>query len=76
MRGMIEYLIKSLVDNPEHVLITETAGEDCTAFEVRVAASDTGKVIGRGGRIASAIRQVAKAAAMKEKRKIYVDIIG
>jgi len=77
MRSMIEYLVKSLVDDPDHVLITETACDGgSTAFEVRVAADDIGKVIGRGGRIASAIRQVVKAAAMKEKQKIYVDIIG
>jgi len=68
--------VKELVDEPEQVVITEVPQEDATTFEVRVAPGDLGKVIGKQGRIANALRTVAKAAAMKHKRKIYVEIIA
>ncbi len=76
MQQLIEYLVKELVDEPEQVVITEVPQEDATTYEVRVAPNDLGKVIGKQGRIANALRTVAKAAAMKHKRKIYVEIIA
>ena len=76
MKSMIEYLVKALVDEPEQVSITEQPGEESTTYEVHVAPSDLGKVIGKQGRIANALRTVAKAVAMKDKKKIYVEIVA
>lgn len=76
MKQMIEYLVKELVDDPEQVNISEVPGEEATTYEVRVAPEDLGKVIGKQGRIANALRTVAKAAAMKHKRKVYVEIVA
>jgi len=76
LENLIEYLVKALVDEPEHVNITEVAQEEATTYEVRVAPGDLGKVIGKQGRIANALRTVTKAAAMKDKRKVYVEIIA
>ncbi|GDX40188.1 UPF0109 protein [Armatimonadota bacterium] len=76
VQQLIEYLVKELVDEPDLVTITEVSQEEATTYEVRVAPNDLGKVIGKQGRIANALRTVAKAAAMKHKRKIYVEIIA
>ncbi len=76
MTHFIETLVKALVDEPEQVNITERTQEEATTYEVRVAPNDLGKVIGKQGRIANALRTVAKAAAMKNKRKVYVEIIA
>lgn len=76
MQNLIEYLVKSLVDEPNEVSITEIPQEDSTTYEVRVAPNDLGKVIGKQGRIANALRTVVKSAAMKEKKKVYVEIIA
>lgn len=76
MQQLIEYLVKELVDEPDHVVITEVPQDEATTYEVRVAPNDLGKVIGKQGRIANALRTVAKAAAMKHKRKVYVEIIA
>lgn len=76
MKQLIEYLVKALVDEPEQVDINEVPGEESTTYEVRVAPDDLGKVIGKQGRIANALRTVAKAAAMKEKKKVYVEIVA
>jgi predicted RNA-binding protein YlqC (UPF0109 family) len=73
---MIEYLVKELVDEPDQVDISEVPGDEATTYEVRVAPDDLGKVIGKQGRIANALRTVAKAAAMKHKRKVYVEIVA
>jgi len=76
IKALIEYLVQNLVDEPEHVSVTEVPGEEATTFEVRVAANDLGKVIGKQGRIANALRTVAKASAMKNKNKVYVEIVA
>ena len=76
MKQLIEYLVKELVDDPEQVSISEVPGDEATTYEVRVAPDDLGKVIGKQGRIANALRTVAKAAAMKHKRKVYVEIVA
>lgn len=77
MKAVLEAIAKSLVDYPEQVSVTEVAGEDAdvVTLELRVAESDMGKVIGKQGRIAKAIRTVVKAAASKENKKAVVDII-
>lgn len=75
MKDLIEYLVKALVDDPDQVNISEVAGEEATTYEIRVAASDLGKVIGKQGKIANALRIIAKAAAMKEKKRVYLEII-
>jgi hypothetical protein len=76
LKQLIEYLVKALVDEPDQVDISEVPGEEATTYEVRVAPDDLGKVIGKQGRIANALRTVAKAAAMKDKKKIYVEIVA
>ncbi len=76
LQNLIEYLVKSLVDEPEQVSITEVPQEEATTYEVRVAPGDLGKVIGKQGRIANALRTVVKSVAMKDKRKVYVEIIA
>jgi len=74
--SLVEYLVKALVDEPDQVNITEVAADEATTYEVRVAPGDLGKVIGKQGRIANALRTLTKAAAMKNKRKVYVEIIA
>ncbi|RGZ01524.1 KH domain-containing protein [Clostridium sp. AM58-1XD] len=74
MKELVEVIARALVDNPDEVVVTETEKEDATVIELKVAASDMGKVIGKQGRIAKAIRSVVKAAASKEEKKVIVDI--
>ena len=76
LKNLIEYLVKELVDDPDQVNINEVPGDEATTYEVRVAPEDLGKVIGKQGRIANALRTVAKAAAMKQKKKVYVEIVA
>ena len=76
MHNLIEYLVKALVDEPDQVSITEVPQEEATTYEVRVAPGDLGKVIGKQGRIANALRTVVKSVAMKDKKKVYVEIIA
>ena len=75
MKELLEVIAKSLVDNPEEVVVTETSNERSILLELRVAQSDMGKVIGKQGRLAKAIRSVVKAAASKEDRKVIVEIM-
>lgn len=75
MKELLEVIAKSLVDNPEEVIVTETSNERSILLELKVAQSDMGKVIGKQGRIAKAIRSVVKAAASKEERKVIVEIM-
>ena len=74
MKELVEVITKALVDNPDEVVVTEKQEEKATVVEVHVAESDMGKVIGKQGRIAKAIRAVVKAAAAKQARKVMVDI--
>ena len=76
MKALIEYLVKELVDEADQVIVTEVPGDEATTYEVHVAPGDLGKVIGKQGRIANSLRTLAKAVAMKEKRKIYVEIVA
>ncbi|MBQ1312068.1 MAG: KH domain-containing protein [Blautia sp.] len=75
MKGLVEVIAKSLVDNPDEVVVTETETEDSVVIELKVGPSDMGKVIGRQGRIAKAIRTVVKAASSKSEKKVIVDIM-
>lgn len=74
MKALVEVITRALVDNPENVVVTERTEGKTIVIEVRVADSDMGKVIGKQGRIAKAIRSVVKAAAAKEDKKVIVDI--
>lgn len=74
MRELVEVIAKALVDNPDEVVVTEKEEGKTLVLEVKVAESDMGKVIGKQGRIAKAIRSVVKAAAAKEDKKVIVDI--
>ncbi len=76
MKETLEVIIKNLVDEPENVAINEVEGEKSVIYEVKVAGSDMGKVIGRQGRIASSIRTLMKAIATKEDKKITIEFIG
>ena len=76
MKELVEVIVKALVDDPESVVVTEKEEGRTTIVEVKVAGSDMGKVIGKQGRIAKAIRAVVKAAASKEDKKVVVDIAG
>ena len=75
MKELVEVIAKSLVDYPDQVVVTETENEKAIVLELRVAQSDIGKVIGKQGRIAKAIRSVVKAAASKEEKKVIVEIM-
>jgi len=75
VKDLIEYIVKALVDKPDEVNVTETEGEFVTIIEVKVADEDAGKVIGREGRIANALRTLAKAAGAKDKKRVTVEIL-
>ena len=75
MKELVEVIAKALVDDPESVVVNEREEKKTTVLEVRVAESDMGKVIGKQGRIAKAIRAVVKAAASKEDKKVIVEIM-
>jgi predicted RNA-binding protein YlqC (UPF0109 family) len=75
MKELVEVIAKSLVDNPEEVVVSEKEDTKSIVVELRVAPSDMGKVIGKQGRIAKAIRAVVKAAASKIDKKVIVDIV-
>lgn len=74
MRELVEAIAKSLVDHPDEVIVTEEERDDTLVLELKVNIDDMGKVIGKQGRIAKAIRTVVKAAASKEDKKVIVDI--
>ena len=75
MKELVEVIAKSLVDHPDEVIVTQTEETDEIRVELQVAPSDMGKVIGRQGRIAKAIRTVVKAASTRIDKKVSVDII-
>lgn len=76
MKELVEIIAKSLVDNPENVQVTEVNGEQSLILELKVDPEDMGKVIGKQGRIAKAIRTVVKAAAIKENKRVIVEILN
>ena len=75
MKEVVELIAKALVEHPEEVSVTEIEGENSVTLELRVADGDMGKVIGKQGKIAKAIRTVVKAAASMENMHVTVDIV-
>ena len=76
MKELIELLVKTLVDQPEEVDVREIDSDRTVTYEVSVAPADIGKVIGKQGRIANALRTVVKAAATKEDKRAYLEIVS
>ncbi len=75
MENLVEYIVKQLVNEKEQVNVTRVERDDAVVIEVRVAQEDMGKIIGKQGKIARAIRTVVKAASSKEEKRVIVDII-
>lgn len=75
MKELLEYIVKSLVDSPDNVQIDEIAGEKTIIYELRVGEGDLGKVIGKEGRMAKAIRTILTAASMKKGKRAQLEII-
>ena len=76
MRELVELMVKSLVDDPDQAQVNEVTGESIVVYEISVAESDLGKVIGKGGRIANAMRTIVKAAGSKVDKKATVEILS
>jgi predicted RNA-binding protein YlqC (UPF0109 family) len=75
MTELLEFLVKSLVEDPAAVVVEELEEEGDLVYEITVAEDDLGRVIGKGGRVANAIRTIAKAAAVRLDRRVIVDIL-
>ena len=75
MKELVEFMAKSLVDNPDAVIVDEVNGEQSIVLKLTVAPEDMGKIIGKQGRIAKAIRTVIKAVAVKQNKRVIVEII-
>ncbi|HKA66923.1 MAG TPA: KH domain-containing protein [Solirubrobacterales bacterium] len=75
MTELIEFLVRALVEDPEAVVVEELEEDGDLVYEVTVAEDDLGRVIGKGGRVANAIRTIAKAAAVRIDRRVIVDIL-
>lgn len=75
MKELVEVLAKALVDHPDEVVVTETEKDNATVVGLRVSPTDMGKVIGKQGRIAKAIRSLVKAAASRDDKKVIVEIV-
>jgi predicted RNA-binding protein YlqC (UPF0109 family) len=75
LKELIEHIVQALVDHPEQVAISEVGGKQSTVFEIKVAKEDIGKIIGKQGRTAQAIRTILNAASGKAKKRTIVEII-
>jgi predicted RNA-binding protein YlqC (UPF0109 family) len=75
MKDLLIYIAQNLVDNPDDVTVTEKQTDSETVFELRVAPSDMGKIIGRQGKVAKEIRALMRAVAMKQGKRISIDIV-
>lgn len=75
MTELLQFLVKALVEEPEAVVVEELEEDDALVYEISVAEGDLGRVIGKSGRVANAIRTVAKAAAVRMDRRVIVDIL-
>lgn len=75
MKNILEVIIKNLVENTDEVTITEKVEEKSICYEVKVAKNDMGKVIGKQGKMAKAIRSIVKAIAVKEHKKVNVEFV-
>ena len=75
MAELLEWLVRRLVDNPEAVRVEEVEREDATVLQLYVAVEDRGKVIGRAGRIARALRTIVRASAARSRRRVVLEIV-
>jgi predicted RNA-binding protein YlqC (UPF0109 family) len=75
MKELIEYMAKALVDDPEQVHVEEIEGTSATIYELRVGAEDMGRVIGKQGRVANAMRTLLRAAAARQGRRVTLEIV-
>ncbi len=75
MKELVEIIAKALVNNPDEVIVTESMDDDVIILELKVSQEDMGKVIGKQGRVAKAIRTVVKAASVKHNKKVVVKIV-
>ncbi len=75
MQDLLEFLTKALVEHPDEVVVEELEEDGDLVYEISVAEDDLGRVIGKGGRVANAIRSLAKAAAVRIDRRVIVDIL-
>ena len=75
MKELVQYLVKSLVNNPDAVEVKETEGETASVLELKVAKEDLGRIIGRQGRTAKSIRTILNAAASRTNRKVVLEIV-
>ncbi len=75
MKELVEYMAKSLVDDPSQVRVDEIAGSHSVIFELHVAPEDMGRVIGKGGRVANAMRTLLRVAATKEGKRVTLEIV-
>ncbi len=75
MTELLEFLVRALVEDPEAVVVEELEEDGDLVYEITVADGDLGRVIGKGGRVANAIRTIAKAAAVRIDRRVVVDIL-
>lgn len=74
MKEFVEYMAKSLVDQPEKVYVNEIRSSQAIVFELHVAPDDVGRVIGKGGRVANAMRTLLKVAALREGKRVSLEI--
>ena len=75
LRDLVEYIARALVDHPEAVEVTQTSGHSVVVVELRVAPDDMGRVIGKSGRVANAIRALLRVAAARDGRRITLEIL-
>ena len=75
MTELLQFLVRALVEEPEAVVVEELEEDGDLVYEISVAEADLGRVIGKGGRVANAIRTIAKAAAVRIERRVIVDIL-
>lgn len=74
MKALLEYMVRGLVDHPDEVQIKERVGRYTVTYELQVASGDVGKVIGRSGRVAKALRDVMSIAAARQHKRVHLDI--
>jgi predicted RNA-binding protein YlqC (UPF0109 family) len=76
MQGLIEYIVRSLVDDPSQVRVAKIEGSNTVIFELRVAPEDMGRVIGKGGRVANAMRTLLRVVAARQGQRATLEIVS
>jgi uncharacterized protein len=74
-KELVEYIVKSLVDHPEQVSVSESEGRSSVSLELRVADTDMGRVIGKGGRVINAVRALVQVLAAKQGKRVTLEIV-